>query len=372
MPDLPSRLDLYAIGRSYVRTYAQKIDPATIDIQGSDVNLQVGSQSEVAYALVGQLAGQTSALLIDSAEDEDLDRVVFDRCNGMTRKGASAAVTSVTFSRVSFVVGSGGVPVGTKLRSLTGVEFVTTSLAVFGTTDVTATANVRSVEAGSQSRVGKNAIRQIPELGTLFDPSITVNNDVAAAGGEDREEDPVFRERARQFWRTARRGTLGAIEFGALQVSGVASAQAIEALGGDGQPARLVVLYIADSAGNSNRVLGDVVVQSLDEFRAGGIAVLVSTSIPELISISLALTFSRSVETAALAETVRAAIVEFINNLPVNGTLLRSDLEAVLARYKPDGLIVNEATIVEPAGDVVPIAGRTFRTLSNLVSAQAA
>src|SRR3990172_2149405 len=119
-PDLPSRLDLLALARDHIRRTALKIDPATIDVEGSDVNIQVGSQSEVAYAIVGQLAGQTAALLIDGADDEQLDRVVFDRCNGMVRKGASASLGSATFTRLGTAAGSGSVPVGTRLRSLTG------------------------------------------------------------------------------------------------------------------------------------------------------------------------------------------------------------------------------------------------------------
>jgi hypothetical protein len=45
MPDLPSRIDLFGIGRDYVVSRARKIDPAQIDIEGSDVNIVIGSAS---------------------------------------------------------------------------------------------------------------------------------------------------------------------------------------------------------------------------------------------------------------------------------------------------------------------------------------
>lgn len=52
--DLPTRLDLYALGRDYVIQRATRIDPSQVDVQGSDVNVVVGSASYVAYQLVLQ------------------------------------------------------------------------------------------------------------------------------------------------------------------------------------------------------------------------------------------------------------------------------------------------------------------------------
>src|SRR5580698_4938756 len=60
--DIPSRSDLFSIGRSYVLDRATRIDPNQVDVQGSDVNVIVGSQSVVAYQLSKQLAYRTAAL----------------------------------------------------------------------------------------------------------------------------------------------------------------------------------------------------------------------------------------------------------------------------------------------------------------------
>ena len=79
MADLPTRLDLFDVGRRYVLARAAKIDPTQVDVAGSDVNIFVGSQSFVAYAIVQQLAERTLALLLDGATGEDLDRLAFDR-----------------------------------------------------------------------------------------------------------------------------------------------------------------------------------------------------------------------------------------------------------------------------------------------------
>lgn len=359
--DYPTRLDLFAIGRAHVLARAKRIDPAQVDVQGSDVNIIVASQSFISFEVVKQLVQKINALLLDGARGDDLDRFAFDRYQ-LTRKGAQAAVGSARMFRTSTAVGAGDVAIGTKLVTLTGIEYVTTTQATFGATDTAAPANVRAVLAGKATQVGANTIRRFDNPSALFDPSLQVNNDEATSGGEDREEDDVFRERVRDFFLTARRGTLGAIEFGAKEVGGVESAQAREVLTPTNLPARVVELFVADGSGVSNTVLGAQVRDNLQEFRAAGIRVITSTSTPQIVAVQLQLAFQAGVDTSTLAEQIRGAMAAFINSLPVNATLFRNDLGAVLRRFVTDGLIPNENTVVAPTGDLVPSQGKTLRT----------
>lgn len=361
MADLPSRLDLFQIGRDYVVQRAQKIDPNQIDILGSDVNIFVGSIAQIAYAIVLQLAQRINSLLLDGAQGEDLDRYGRDRYN-QTRFGAVAALVPVRFYRVSVAAGAGSVPIGTLLTALTGAQYVTTSVASFGATDTEATCDARAVQAGKDFQVGANAIRQIADITVLFDQTLRVNNDVPSSGGEDAESDPDFRERIRGFWLAARRGTLGAIEYGATQVPNVKSSSAVEALTPGNQPARVVNLYVADSSGVASATLANVVRQSLDDYRAAGIAVIVSTSTPQIVQITLKLSFKATTDTTSLTDKIIAAIVEYVNSLPVNGPLYRSELQAVLSRFVQNGLILTEDTIFVPNGDIFPDVGKTIRT----------
>lgn len=378
--DLPSRLDLYAVGRSYVIQRAKRIDPKQVDVLGSDVNVFVGSTSVVAYEIVKQLAYSINRLLLDGAEGEDLDRLAWDRYQ-TTRLGASPAVGTVRFSRTSTAGGSGTIAVGTKVTTADGIEYVTTTAAAFASGDLTSTADVIAVQAGRDFQVGANQIRRIPaQTPAPFDTTVTVNNEVATAGGDNREEDEDFKNRVRDFWLTARRGTLSAIEFGARQVPGVASAKAEEVTTDGNTPARVVLLYIADRSGVSNQALANKVAASLGEYRAGGIAVIVFTSQPQIVDVVLRLTFAANVDTVGLTADVLAAVVGFVNSLPVNEVLRVADLQAVLARFREDGLVVatdpsdpaNRSTIVAPLGDVVPDPGKTIRTTNSNVTLAAA
>lgn len=362
--DLLSRLDCYNIGRLYILSRATKIEPTVVDVAGSDANLFVGSTSFMAYGVALQLADRLGDLYLDSASGEGLDRFASDRYQ-LFRKAASPAIGTVQFIRPTTGGGSGTIDIGTKLQTLTGVEYYTTQTAFFSGSDLTTFANVSAVQAGNAFQVGRNQIRRFSS--TPFDSTIIVNNIDPTSGGEDIETDPVFKERIRDFWNSARRGVLGAIEFGAKSVDGVVSASASEAMDSLNRPARVVSLFIADSSGISNSALADQVTIALGEFRAAGVKVIIDTSIPQLVNIQLKLTFRAGVDTVTLTEAIRAAVLEFVNDLPVNGPMYHSGLSEVLTRFSNNGLIVTDGTIAAPIGDTVPDLGFTLRaTLSNI------
>ncbi len=359
--DVLSRLDLFALGRDYMEQRAKRLAPGTVDTEGSDANLFVGTGSYVSFALSLQTGERLAALTLDGAEGEDLDRFAWDRYREK-RKGASASVTTCSISRTSLAAGEGTVDVGHRVLSLTGIEFVTTSTASFGASTYTTTCDVRSTRAGCSQNVGKNQIRTILDAGTLWDPSLTITNPQASAHGDNREEDGDFKRRIRTLFRTARRGTLAAIEQGALAVEGIASASAVEVLDPQARPARVVNLYIADGAGNASRALANVVDAQLLEWRAGGIAVLSSTSLPQIVPVRMHLAFRAGVETSTLTETIRGSVLGYVNSLVVNQTLYLGRLQAVLARFADAGLLPKDSTFLEPLGDVVPAPGFTLRS----------
>jgi hypothetical protein len=360
--DLPSRLDTYALGRQYILSKATRLEPTMVDVEGSDVNVFCGATSVMVDSTTKQLGYCLNRTFLDGSEDEDLDRWAYDRYQ-QYRKGASAAVGAVLFSRATLAAGSGSIALGTTLKTLTGIEYITTSVANFGPFDYESTANVRAAQAGKTTQVGANQIQQFSQQSLLFDPSIQCTNPLPAAGGEDSEDDDTFRLRLRTFWQTARRGVLSAIVQGAVTTPGVVSATASVALTSGGLPARIVNLYISDSSGVANLQLANAVLVNLDDYRAAGIPVVIYTSIPLLVSIALALTFQAGVDTVTLAGQVKASTYEYVNSLSINQTLGISDLFTVLTRFKSAGVIVNSTSIISPVGDLVPGIGQTIRTL---------
>ena len=175
--DLPSRLDLRAIGRDYFVQRAKKLDPGQVDVEGSNADLFVGSTSVMGAAVVRQLGYNVSRLTLDGCEDEDVDRYAYDRYGSdLPRKGASPAVGPVRIYRTSALAGGGSVLPGTPVGTLSGVSYVTTSTASFGGSDLSSTANVRAVQSGKSTQVGANLVRKFTQPGKLFDQTLQINN----------------------------------------------------------------------------------------------------------------------------------------------------------------------------------------------------
>lgn len=365
--DLPNRSDLYEIGREYVLQRAVRIDPKQVDVQGSDANVFVGSVSVVAFAIVRQLAYEAARLLLDSAEGEDLDRLAWDRYQ-QTRKGASPARVLVNCNRPTAAGGAGTIDPGSVIYTLNNVQYITDEPITFGATDLAVSGKAaRAVQAGKDYQVGANYLVRWKDV--PFDASIAVNNPLASAGGEDREDDDAFRNRVRNFWQAARRGTLGAIEYGAMLVDGIVSARAVEALQSDGTPAGSVTLYIADSSGLASQLQARDVYAQLEDWRAAGIPVAVSVGSPQMVQVQYQLAFNTKADQVSLTGAVLAATQGYVNSLPVNGVLSRGALSSVLQRYKSDGLLPDDCVIVLPAGDVVPDPGKSLRCSASDVTA---
>jgi hypothetical protein len=360
---IPSRLDLYALGRDYVVTRAKKINPTEVDVEGSNVNIFVGATSFMAYAVLSHALDAAKNLTLGGAEDDKLYRLMMDRYQ-LPQKGATAAIVRIDIWRTTTTAGAGALPIGTVINSIgSGIQYTTLEVANFGAGTLQVSSILaRAVQAGKAFQVGANTLRLFDKPQTLFDKTLQVNNPQPAAGGENVEDEELYRERGQKFWLAARRGVVGAIEFGALATDGVVSAYAREVTD-SGNPARVVELFIADSSGVANSALADRVRETLLEYRAGGIQVIINTSQPVIQNIALRLRFRAGTnDTSGLSETIANAVVEFVNSLPVNAPLLLNDLGALLARYSDSGLLLYRDTVSEPAGDVFPELSTTIRT----------
>jgi hypothetical protein len=371
---LPTRADYFNLGaeevisRSLARPPAQRISRDAIFTEGSDINLILASASAMADEVTRNLALRCGALYLDSAEGSDLDRLVNDRFGDQVeRKQPAPALALLTFTRPNPAGGQVTLSIGTKVRTIRGTEFALTQvLTIPAGSTAPVTVQGQAVVVGTAGNVAAGTITQFVQQPA--DPDLQVNNEVPATGGADVESDASLRERARDFYRTARRGTLAAIEFGALTVAGVRSASALESVDSNGNPTGIVQLFIADANGQANQALATAVQLALVEFRCAGIFVSVVGATPRFEDIRYRLRFESGVDTAAAFEELRFLTVVAVNSLPPNA-ILPTSLLLEQARRVP-GIIVLEDTMVEPVGDVVPNLGEILKTSADLVSAE--
>jgi uncharacterized phage protein gp47/JayE len=228
MGDLPTRQDLMAVARRSLRIDAAanpviRLNPAMIDVDGSDVNLIMGAGSLMGEALSASWGRCMLGFFVDTARKDELDRIAADRF-GLLRKPATAATVSLTLIRPNAGAGGGTVNAGARVTTATGEVFALNIDVVFGALDLQKTVIATAVVVGRSQNVVALSLSAFVDA--PFDTTIVPANPAPAAGGTDQETDPQFRARIRGFWLTVRRGTIAAIQYGARQVPGVSVATA--------------------------------------------------------------------------------------------------------------------------------------------------
>lgn len=369
--DAPTRVQLFEVfanellSRAELQPVGSRITPEEVRTPGSDINLIGAGASAMGEEVMRASTRAVSDLTLDGAQGEALDRLVADRYSPyLTRKTASPAYVTLTFSRPTAAFGAITLAIGTIVRTASGVRFKTLAAVAFGVAAVgPLTCTAEAVEAGTTGNVAIQTINRFQVQPA--DASIVCTNYEVAAGGAFTESDEALRSRARLFYMAARRGILAAIEFGALTVPGVVQATAEEMLNSLGIANGFISLYIADANGQSNAVLNQLVLDALLEYRGGGAIVDVYGAVPSYQTIELDLSYTAGTDTLAAWNTVRTVVVARVNSLQPGETLhLSLIIEAV--RSVP-GVIVSDAAVVAPVGDVVPTAGQVIRTRTDLV-----
>jgi uncharacterized phage protein gp47/JayE len=240
---------------------------------------------------------------------------------------------------------------------------------------------VRRVLAGATEQAAPNTITNLVSQLANQPADLSVTNPLATAGADDAESDDSLRARARAFFTTARRGTIAAIEQGALAVPGVRTAKVFEVLDPLGRQARIVQLVISDAFAASlvgtspvpgsyaaqSQAFASTVFAALSDVRAAGIFVDVIVAQVVLLPITLSLAFTAGADPAVVTSEARAATVNYTNSLAPGATWVRADLENAL---KPiNGLFFTGSEVFSPNGDVVPMTLQVLRTDLSIVTA---
>lgn len=394
MSDLPSRDDLFRRARDEALIRNAQLTRDAIERDGSDANIMMAGMAGVGDEVVGQLAVTAAGTFLDSAAasndpgDTSLDKVVFDRY-GLRRKPAAPSVGEVVLSRSD---GSANpiafpVPTGTRFSTSTGIQFAAAATITFPAGALSLTLAVASTQAGLDQQAAIGTITSILDTIAGSPSNLVVANTIATAGAADRESNDSYLARARQFFVTARRGTLGAIQAAALGVNGVLTATAIEILDPLGRPGKGVVLIVSDAFTPAlanlgvipptyqaqSQQLAQTVFDALSDVRPAGIYVAVTVANVILQPIQLQLSFRAGFDVNVATLEARTAASNYVNSLAPGNTLVVNDprvqsslLAAVL---QTDGIDSNGTAIISPPGNVTAQPLQVIRTPLSLVAA---
>lgn len=381
MADFPTRTDLFRIGRDRILRLNAQLSADVVQRDGTDANVMLAGASGMADAVVGQVLNVCRGQFLDSAQGVQLDRYVFDRY-GLVRKPAAPSLGTAQFTLPTPAATSFALPSNLALATADGLTFVTTSASTFpagiaGPIYVP----IRSLVAGFNQQAKAGAITSITGTVPGAPAGLRVTNLVATAGAADAEDDQSLRDRARKFWTTSQRGTLAALENGAVAVPGVERAAAIEVLDSSGRPGRWVQLLVSDRFTDAlvtlnqtsaaydaqAQALALAVFNGLSNVRCGGNYVQVIVAQVALLAVRLDLTFSAGIDPIATSEKARAVVVNYTNALSPRQPWVPAD--AVAALRAVPGLLVTGSEVAVPAGVVQPRALQVVRTTIDLVTA---
>ena len=383
MPDIIRQPDLATLAQNEILSQNALLSKDVAQRPATDLNILINVIAALADEIAGQLIYVSAGCFVGSAQGQQLDRLAADRF-GLTRKSAAGSQGAVTFSLPAPSGTTFTIPDSTKLQALDGNQFLTVGNQVFLIGDSAIIVPVRSALAGSSQNELPNQITAVTGAISGAPANLTVTNTLATFGASDDESDANFRNRIQSFFVTARRGTLSAIEQGALQVPGVVTANAIEVLDSVGRPARLVLLAITDQYtdqfANYSVVPPAYVTQSqqfaaavfagLNDYRAAGIYVQVTVAQVILQQVVLSLTFQAGANVDLTANLAKAAIVNYTNALIPGAPWVPAN--AQLALLSIPGLQITGGEIVSPQGVVSAFPLQAIRTGFGLVATAAA
>ena len=356
MPVAPSFTDLVIQGQSE----ADARRPDLTFIEGDITLAQLHGAAAMADAVLRFAAQACKATFIDGAEGDELNALVDDHL-GIQRTPSTPAQATVEFSRPE---SGGSEPAGTIDAGTTlatdfdangdQVQFVTDANVVWAADELgPKSVSVTALIDGRDGNVDAAKIVQIIDLPT-FDPTFTVTNPAAAGGGNDEETDAELRTRARDFFATLRRGTLAALEYGALQVDSVRVAAATEDLG-----TGITTVRVTDSDGNSTAEMVQDVITELDNWRCAGSTVLVVGGSQLLVDMTVALTVRDEYDVAAQADVLADAVTARLAKLKPGGVMYLDSVVGALIAVAPDDIWEVEFTaITTTPGGAQPIADR--------------
>lgn len=347
------------------------ISEASLRTSGTNVNRFASAIAAAAEMVEFELIREVAGLFLDTARGDALSRLVASDI-GVQKHGETASRVELTFSRTG--TDALTIEAGAIVATAGGVRFALDQDVAWSEGDSSdKVGEVTCTVTGTTGNVPAGAITIIET--SLDDPTVTVSQAVAAAGGAPAESDEALLDRVRDFVARQRRGTVEALRIGALETPSVRTVDVHESLGTTGLETGGAYVIIGDDAGRANTLLLEDVRTELRRWRPAGVFVKVTASQIAEQPIALTATWAPGQATAANVAALRRAVVARVNNLVPRSAPEGADIDiACLLRHA----IIHEAArtvpgcrgveVTLPVGTVQPDFGQVIRTRFSLVT----
>ena len=268
------------------------------------------------------------------------------------RKGGTKATANVVFGRTG-TTGTITIPIGTKIKTVSNLNFFTTAVAqILNGFSTSSPVEAEAEENGSAYNVLGSTITV---LGDDIDGVETVTNPLAAVGGVDAETDYQYKTRFQAYIEGLAGSNIAGLIAGALSVSGITSASIQELF----PPVSNVNVKIFIDDGSSGGVSSSKIAEVQDVidgdgtqenpgYRAAGVNAVVYA--PGIVTQNIIMTVYviSGVDTDQVEADIGLVLTTYVNNLGVGSDIIKAELiAAVMSVYG-----VSDVNITTPSGNV--------------------
>ena len=247
----------------------------------------------------------------------------------ITRKAATKAAGSVTFSTSAEEHGDITIPVGTVVCTASDMKrFVTDADATIASGSASCAVNVTAAEGGSSYNAGIGAVSIIvtPVLGVD-----SVTNTSRMAGGSDEETDEQLRKRIKDSFVNISNGTNAAYYRSVvMSFDGIYSASAV----GRGRGTGTVDVYVSGRGTfvpiEKRREIEDY----LRSARELNVDVRVLNPGQVTVDLYIKLTVAEGYSFSEVSEQVHSAVCDYINGLGIGNDVLLSNISEIVYHIK--------------------------------------
>ncbi len=306
--------------------------------------------------LIVQVLAQTRAA---TSNGSDLDSWVADF--GVIRLPASAATTTLTFSRITTGM-SASIPIGAHAKTADGTQTFT---VVTNSTNAAYSASTASYTIGSSvSAISVPAVAAVagsagniqPGLISLLATAIpgvdAVSNLMAASGGLDPESDAALRARFSNFIDSRSRATPAAIAYTIQSLQQGLNYSLVENQdpSGASRPGFFTVT-VDDGSGAPPSTLIAAVANALENVRPVGTQFAVQPPQVTVANISLSVDYLLT-EAATVQSAVTSAVSSYVSSLTIGSSLPVSRL--IVVAYSASSSVTNVTdTTINGGGDLI-------------------
>lgn len=236
-------------------------------------------------------------------------------------------------------------PAGTqfiaKLNDGSALTFVTQQDYTINAGSTQATITVYCTKPGTVGNVAANTITQ------MMSPNVyiaSVTNPQKFLTGKDEETDAERKARFAKYVQTRSKGTKQALEYGTMEVLGVAGVYV------DDSQIGVVKVYAYDAYGNLPDNLKTQIQTNLDNYRPAGIPIVVLPIVKITQDVSVTLTLDPLYSNQTFVQYIQDNITNYLNSFTSGESLLLSNLNAYIRELDTQG--IKNCTITTPNNDV--------------------